>query len=51
MCAFGGPDRDILFITSGTEHLDAVERVRQPLAGGLFAFRPGVRGLPEPRLA
>ena len=51
MCAFGGPDLDILFITSGTEHLDAVERVRQPLAGGLFAFRPGVRGLPEPRLA
>lgn len=51
MCAFGGPDRDILFVTSGTEHLDAAERARQPLAGGLFAFRPGVRGLPEPRLA
>jgi sugar lactone lactonase YvrE len=51
MCAFGGPDHDILFVTSGTEHLDAAERARQPLAGGLFAFRPGVRGLPEPRLA
>lgn len=51
MCAFGGPDLDILFVTSGTEHLDAAELARQPLAGGLFAFRPGVRGLPEPRLA
>ncbi len=51
MCAFGGPDLDILFVTSGTEHLGAVELARQPFAGGLFAFRPGVRGLPEPRLA
>jgi sugar lactone lactonase YvrE len=51
MCAFGGPDLDILFITSGTEHLDAAELARQPLAGGLFALRPRVRGLPEPRLA
>lgn len=51
MCAFGGPDLDILFVTSGTEHLDAAELARQPQAGGLFAFRPGVRGLPEPRLA
>jgi sugar lactone lactonase YvrE len=51
MCAFGGPELDVLFITSGTEHLDAAALARQPLAGGLFAFRPGVRGLPEPCLA
>jgi sugar lactone lactonase YvrE len=51
MCAFGGPDLDILFVTSGTEHLDAAELARQLQAGGPFTIRPGVRGLPEPRLA
>lgn len=45
MCAFGGSGLDTLFITSirpGGELGD------QPLAGGVFALRPGVRGLPEP---
>ena len=51
MCAFGGPDLDVLFITSGTEHLDATQRAAEPLAGGIFACRPGPRGLLEPRLA
>jgi len=51
MCAFGGPDLDVLFVTSGTEHLDSAALAQQPHAGGLFAFRPGVRGLPEPCLA
>jgi sugar lactone lactonase YvrE len=51
MCAFGGPDLDILFVTSGTEHLTQAQLAEEPHAGGLFAFRPGVRGLLEPRLA
>jgi len=46
MCAFGGPQLDTLYVTSirpeGTDLSD------QPLAGGVFALRPGVRGLPEP---
>lgn len=45
-CAFGGADLDTLYITSSS----AGERGTspdQPDAGGLFATRPGVRGLPE----
>lgn len=46
MCAFGGAGLDTLFVTSirpaGTDLAE------QPLAGGLFAVRPGVCGLPEP---
>lgn len=45
MCAFGGPGLDTLFITSIRP--DGVDLSDQPLAGGLFALRPGVRGLPE----
>jgi sugar lactone lactonase YvrE len=47
-CAFGGPDLDVLFITSAREGLSEDALAAQPLAGGLFACRPGVRGLPLP---
>ena len=43
---FGGPDRDILFITSAWEHMTDEERAREPLAGAVFRARPGVRGRP-----
>ncbi len=43
---FGGPDRDILFITSAWEHMTREERAREPLAGAVFQARPGVRGRP-----
>jgi sugar lactone lactonase YvrE len=43
---FGGPDRDILFITSAWEHMTAEQRAREPLAGAVFRARPGVRGRP-----
>lgn len=46
MCAFGGPGLDTLFVTSIRP--DGIDLSDQPLAGGLFALRPGVRGLPEP---
>lgn len=46
MCAFGGANLDTLFVTSirpaGSDLSD------QPLAGGVFALRPGVQGLEEP---
>ncbi len=44
MCAFGGPNLDILYITSASNGLDAEARRREPQAGGLFGHRPGVRG-------
>ena len=47
-CAFGGPDLATLYVTSAREHLDDVALASQPLAGVLFAFEPGVAGLPLP---
>lgn len=45
MCAFGGVDRDVLYVTSiRPAHIDLTD---QPLAGGLFALHPGIAGLPE----
>ena len=45
MCAFGGPRLDTLFVTSIRPGGDLSD---QPLAGGVFALRPGTQGLPEP---
>lgn len=45
MCAFGGAGLDTLFVTSIRP--DGVDLSDQPLAGGVFALRPGVRGLAE----
>ena len=47
-CAFGGDELDTLFITTASIGLDGEQAAAQPLAGGLFAVRPGVRGLPTP---
>ena len=45
MCAFGGPKLDTLFVTSIRP--GAHRPVGQPLAGGVFALRPGVQGIAE----
>ena len=45
MCAFGGANLDTLFVTSIRPGGDLSD---QPLAGGVFALQPGVKGLPEP---
>lgn len=50
MCTFGGPDLDVLYVTSASRFLDEAQRRAQPLAGCTFALQGlGVRGLPEPR--
>jgi len=41
-CAFGGPDLDVLYITSAGGDRRTAEH---PNAGALFSARPGVRGL------
>ena len=46
-CAFGGPNLDILFITSAAQELDAAELDRQPLAGGLFSIKTPHQGVPS----
>ncbi len=49
MCNFGGPNLDVLYVTSGTVFLSEEEKARQPLAGSVFAVHGlGVRGVPEP---
>lgn len=45
-CAFGGPDRRTLYVTSARVGLSEGQLTRQPLAGGVFAFDAGVRGWP-----
>lgn len=49
MCAFGGANLDVLYVTSIRP--DGVDLAEQPLAGGVFALQPGVQGLPEPAFA
>ncbi|RYF08055.1 MAG: SMP-30/gluconolactonase/LRE family protein [Comamonadaceae bacterium] len=46
MCAFGGPRLDTLYVTSIRPA--GVDLADQPLAGGVFALRPGTQGLAEP---
>ncbi|WP_250518365.1 SMP-30/gluconolactonase/LRE family protein [Caballeronia sp. ATUFL_M1_KS5A] len=46
---FGGPELDIMYITTAWFTLDPATREKEPYAGSLFAWRPGVRGLPSPR--
>jgi sugar lactone lactonase YvrE len=46
MCAFGGPKLDTLFVTSIRP--GGIDLADQPLAGGVFALRPGTQGIDEP---
>jgi xylono-1,5-lactonase len=48
-CCFGGEGYETLFITTAVIGLAPETRAGDPLAGGLFAARPGVRGLPPDR--
>jgi sugar lactone lactonase YvrE len=48
--ALGGPDRDLLFVSSARDGLSAQELAEQPHAGDVLVYRlAGVHGLPEPR--
>ena len=40
-CCFGGPDMDILFITTASQDTDMTQ---YPLAGNVFCMKPGVKG-------
>jgi sugar lactone lactonase YvrE len=50
-CTFGGPDLDLLFITTASKGFPPGGRPEQPQAGGLFVCRPGPRGRPAFRFA
>lgn len=44
-CAFGGPELDTLFITTSRLMSSEEEIKKEPESGGLFAVKPGVRGV------
>jgi sugar lactone lactonase YvrE len=50
-CAFGGPNFDVLYVTTASQWMSESEMAAQPMAGALLAIETDVRGLPEPRLA
>lgn len=45
-CTFGGPNLDVLYITSARIGLSEEQLEKEPLAGGVFRYIPGVKGLP-----
>ena len=45
--AFGGPDLNLLFVTSARDGLKEDALSRQPSAGNLFVYRTDVTGLPD----
>lgn len=50
-CTFGGPNLDTLYITTACQQMSPAEMEKYPLAGSLFAYQPGVTGLPTPLFA
>lgn len=50
-CCFGGEAWDELFMTTASRDLAGEGRRRQPLAGGVFSVKTGVRGTPTQRFA
>ena len=51
MCAFGGPDLKMLYVTTARQRRGAEELTRLPQSGGIFAMRVDVPGMPEPKFA
>ena len=47
--AFGGAERDHLFITTARDHLSGSALSSQPQAGHLFIYRTNIKANPEPR--
>ncbi|MBM84798.1 MAG: hypothetical protein CMM47_02095 [Rhodospirillaceae bacterium] len=48
-CAFGGPELETLYITSGTQGLNAEQLKKEPYAGALLSVQPGCQGAPTYR--
>lgn len=46
-CAFGGPDLDTLYITTSRLMSDQAALEKEPVSGGLFAVKPGFRGVAD----
>ena len=46
--AFGGPDMNLLFVTSATQDLGEQELEAQPEAGHMFVYQTNFTGIPDP---
>lgn len=46
-CAFGGPDLDTLYITTSRQGSGKERLAAEPHSGGLFAIKPGVKGIED----
>ena len=46
-CTFGGENLDILFITTARWSMTAEQINQNPIAGGLFSVKPGIKGLAD----
>lgn len=44
-CAFGGPDLGLLLVTTSRQGEGAEALSAEPTAGGLYGWRPGLKGL------
>jgi L-arabinonolactonase len=49
--AFGGPELDVLYVSSAAIEMTPADFAQAPDGGGLFTLEPGVRGLPVNRFA
>ena len=47
--AFGGPDLDVLYVSSACDGLPESVLKNEPSAGNIFAYKTSVQGLPETR--
>ena len=45
-CAFAGNELDTLYVTTASVGFEDHDWEREPQAGGLFRFKPGVKGVP-----
>ena len=47
-CTFGGPNLDILYVTTARIRLSAQQLAEAPLSGSVLAVDVGIKGLPDP---
>lgn len=47
-CTFGGPDLDILYVTTARIRLSAQQLAEAPLSGSILAVDVGIKGLADP---
>ncbi|MCY3779305.1 MAG: SMP-30/gluconolactonase/LRE family protein [Chloroflexi bacterium] len=50
-CTFAGADLDTLYIVTASTAMSDEQLKQYPLAGSLFSYKPGVKGVPTPLFA